>query len=357
MTDASATHDAPSPNSPPSAGVGVRDWFDDASFWIARWGWVLGALRGIQRVLAVAFLPVAAPAAFVDSVVGAGFDVVLYGVVGLVVASLVRALGVWAESKRVVDRGPSTDDALARTISRFAAAYEDRSAPEPTNGSLKDSAPQMETEAEYRVEAGVHLAEIRRLIREEDWEAADERVRAFRSDRPNDPRGAEVSEDLARARKAALEHLEARLQAARGVSDPDQVLEIHTRIQPLVEGDKRQSLDVDLARWFLVIVHRRLRVGRIQPDVVALADRVSATFGHTTEGASLRAALPTLRRSAGLCPRCAQPYTGVADACPACLAASPPAAPPISEPDELDEPPAENPDAEWFVDPSEESTE
>ena len=38
-----------------------------------------------------------------------------------------------------------------------------------------------------------------------------------------------------------------------------------------------------------------------------------------TQGASVRAALPTLRRSVGLCPRCAQPYTGVAEACPRCL--------------------------------------
>jgi hypothetical protein len=44
-------------------------------------------------------------------------------------------------------------------------------------------------------------------------------------------------------------------------------------------------------------------------------------FCHTVEGASLRASLPTLRRSAGLCPRCAQPYTGLANACPQCLAA------------------------------------
>ena len=36
--------------------------------------------------------------------------------------------------------------------------------------------------------------------------------------------------------------------------------------------------------------------------------RPSAT---TVEGASVRASLPTLRRSVGLCPRCAQPYTAL----------------------------------------------
>jgi predicted amidophosphoribosyltransferase len=63
----------------------------------------------------------------------------------------------------------------------------------------------------------------------------------------------------------------------------------------------------------------RSRLWIIQVDVATLAGRVAEDFAHTTEGASLRASLPTLRRSAGLCPRCAQPYTGIADACRDCL--------------------------------------
>jgi hypothetical protein len=70
------------------------------------------------------------------------------------------------------------------------------------------------------------------------------------------------------------------------------------------------------------LIHIRLRSGKIQPDVAILAGRVAEIFSHTVEGASLRASLPTLRRSAGQCPRCAQPYTGIADACPACLAST-----------------------------------
>jgi hypothetical protein len=78
----------------------------------------------------------------------------------------------------------------------------------------------------------------------------------------------------------------------------------------------------------LKLIHIRLRSGKIQPDVALLAGRVADVFSHTVEGASLRASLPTLRRSVGLCPRCAQPYTGIADACPSCLAprAQPPRA-------------------------------
>jgi hypothetical protein len=56
--------------------------------------------------------------------------------------------------------------------------------------------------------------------------------------------------------------------------------------------------------------------------VAELATRVAERFPRTVVGASLRASLPTLRRSAGLCPRCSAPYKGIADACPKCLAAA-----------------------------------
>src|SRR5207248_1016661 len=92
---------------------------------------------------------------------------------------------------------------------------------------------------------------------------------------------------------------------------------------PSLESEPRATLERDLARWFLNLIHRRLRTGKIQPDVVLLATQVAETFGATAEGASMRAALPMLRRSVGLCPRCAQPYTGAAEACPDCLAGGP----------------------------------
>jgi hypothetical protein len=37
----------------------------------------------------------------------------------------------------------------------------------------------------------------------------------------------------------------------------------------------------------------------------------------------VRASLSTLRRSVGLCPKCSQPYTGVADSCQRCQSGSP----------------------------------
>ncbi len=95
------------------------------------------------------------------------------------------------------------------------------------------------------------------------------------------------------------------------------------RLVPLLSPDARRELDRDLIRWFLALLMKRMRTGTVRGDVATLAARVAEVFPDTPEGASLRASLPTLRRSAGLCPRCAKPYTGVEDACPECLAATP----------------------------------
>jgi hypothetical protein len=117
----------------------------------------------------------------------------------------------------------------------------------------------------------------------------------------------------------AREEYIAQLDAARKVNDPDRVLELHRLLVPLLEADARAALESDLSRWCLRLVHNRLRTGRIQADLAQMAGRIAEAFSHTVDGASLQASLPTLRRSAGLCPRCAQPYTGVGDACPACI--------------------------------------
>ncbi len=126
---------------------------------------------------------------------------------------------------------------------------------------------------------------------------------------------------FAAARSREINKQTALLDAARQVNDPDRVIEVFSALKAMLEDDSRQALERELARWFLSLVHRRLRSGTIQPDVVTLAQKVSDNFGSTVEGASLRAALPTMRRSVGLCPRCAQPYVGAADACPRCLTA------------------------------------
>jgi hypothetical protein len=116
------------------------------------------------------------------------------------------------------------------------------------------------------------------------------------------------------------------------------VLELYRALGSSLAFERRGELERDLAKWFLELIHRRLRGGRIQLDVVQLASQAAETFAATVEGASLRASLPVLRRSVGLCPRCAQPYLGPNSACPQCqpgTASAPAPAPPapLADPD------------------------
>lgn len=167
-----------------------------------------------------------------------------------------------------------------------------------------------------------HAAELRRSIQSRDWGRSADILEDLSRDRPGDPRILSLSDELRDARDSALREHTAQLEAARKVNDPERVIELHRVVVPLLEADARAALEADLSQWFLKLIHRRLRTGKIQADLALLAGRIADSFGHTVEGASLRASLPTLRRSAGLCPRCSQPYMGLADACPSCLAAA-----------------------------------
>jgi hypothetical protein len=116
-----------------------------------------------------------------------------------------------------------------------------------------------------------------------------------------------------------MEQLVSELKAARAVNDAARVLELFGTISPALAPEPLELLQSEVAEWFLPLLYRRLRTGKIQLEVVELAGRFAESFATTAQGASVRAALPTLRRSAGLCPRCAQPYIGSAQACPECL--------------------------------------
>jgi len=161
--------------------------------------------------------------------------------------------------------------------------------------------------------------------------------------------GERGGQQLERTREPALGDRIAELKAAREVNDPARVLELYEAIAPEVEPEQRGALQSEVAAWFLTAIYRRLRTGTIQIEVVELATRFAGIFASTAQGASVQAALPTLRRGAGLCPKCAQPYTGVAKACPQCLrqGARSPAGPSPPDEDSLTEPTGqESPKAE-----------
>jgi|GEM_PF-6154555 len=161
--------------------------------------------------------------------------------------------------------------------------------------------------------------EVRKAIREGLWQEAEERFRSFASESPEDPRVPALARELEQARESAAESLRAKVVAAREVNDTTRVLELHDALMPLLAPEPKRLWDQELARWFMGLIQKRLRAGTVRPDVAELSAQVAARFDTTSEGASLRAALPTLRRSAGLCARCGEPYTGLSDACPKCL--------------------------------------
>ena len=121
-------------------------------------------------------------------------------------------------------------------------------------------------------------------------------------------------------RQAAADDLLAKIEASRAVNDPDRVIELRDALRPLLAAEALRALDRDLAKWFVGVLFRRSRAGAVGLDVVALAAKVAERFDDTPEGAGIRASLPTLRRAAGLCARCGQPYLGIENACPICLA-------------------------------------
>jgi hypothetical protein len=163
------------------------------------------------------------------------------------------------------------------------------------------------------------LEKIERATRTAQWSQAEALITEFEADFPGDPRPAELRVSLASAQRGAIEQGLAQLEAARSANDADRVLELYPIVASSMGDEARGSLSSDLSAWFLSLIHRRLRAGKIQADVVQLAGRFAETFSTTVEGASVRASLATLRRSVGLCPRCAQPYVGIAEACPTCL--------------------------------------
>jgi hypothetical protein len=180
------------------------------------------------------------------------------------------------------------------------------------------------------------IEEVRRAINDRRWEQAEAIVRDLGREHPDDSEVAAVSEDLERTRRFAVDDLRDRIEAARGANDPDGVMGLRDELARILHGEPFKELDRGLVKWLMSLIQRRLRTGTVRPDVAELAARVADRFGGTTEGASLRAALPTLRRSAGLCPKCGEPYAGLGDACPKCLALA--AAASASKPHPPDDP-------------------
>ena len=120
-------------------------------------------------------------------------------------------------------------------------------------------------------------------------------------------------------RNRAVILLRKKIEAARAANDTTGVIDLHAELLNLQGEGNSDEFDQALVQWLMEMIHKRIRTGRIAVEVVVLAGRVADQFGTTKEGASLRASLPTLRRSVGLCARCMVPYRGVEEACDKCM--------------------------------------
>ena len=162
--------------------------------------------------------------------------------------------------------------------------------------------------------------EIRAAIGAGQWDRAEAVLDGWANRGENSAATEAMSGELARAKTRAVADWTDRLEAARGANDADGGLLARDELAQLLPRDDLRAIDDDLIAWLMKLVQRRLRSIPVGSDLAVLAARIADRFGGTAQGASLRAALPTLRRSAGLCPRCAEPYLGVDEACPECLA-------------------------------------
>jgi hypothetical protein len=157
----------------------------------------------------------------------------------------------------------------------------------------------------------------RRAIAGARWAQADKLVSAFIRDHPG-PDAARLLAELEDSRNRAVEGLQARLEAAKAKGDALMVVELRDALTEHLRGDRLADFDRQLVRWLVGEIKKKIRSGTIRADVATLASRVADSFADTPEGAALQGSIPNLRRSAGLCPRCALPYRGTDDACPRC---------------------------------------
>lgn len=172
------------------------------------------------------------------------------------------------------------------------------------------------------------LTAIRRAIADCHWEDAERLIESLANDKSQVASEASaLGDELCRARDRKIETHRQEIEAGRAANDPDRVIDARDALTLHLRGERLVELDRQLVRWLVTLLQGWVRSGSRSRDAAMLASRVAETFGDTAEGATLRAALPNLRRKAGLCPRCARPFQGNADLCPRCVVQGPTNAP------------------------------
>lgn len=209
---------------------------------------------------------------------------------------------------------------LARAIDRLSELIEERMLPllERIASTTASATVSTEGVGEKRVEA---IIAARESIARGDWARA--RVLVENLEVENPEIAVRLTAELAEARRTSADRLRSRIDSAREADDAEQAVALRDELQAVLEDAPDRELDRSLAHWIMSRIQNRLLHPPIGVEVPRWAALAAERFADTKDGASLRKALPILRRSAGLCPRCAEPFPGEEDACPACLAKMP----------------------------------
>ena len=159
-------------------------------------------------------------------------------------------------------------------------------------------------------------AAIRRAIHEGRWTRAEGLIEAYGRDHPDATEVTALTSELFAARRAEADSLRTKLDTALSADDPSTAITCRDALTRHIAGAELADLDARLARWIGRWVRARSRAA--SAEVAAVASLAADRFGDTDEGRALLAAVPGLRRRAGLCPGCARPYRGPDDLCPDC---------------------------------------
>ncbi len=173
------------------------------------------------------------------------------------------------------------------------------------------------TAAEARQQA---IDAVVEAIRREWWDQARRLAAAFAERYPDAPDAKELASRVETAYARKVQLLREQLDQAEKAGDAEGLLNARDRLSAYLNGTQLHQVDRRVAHWMATLLRAALVQGKAR-EVVGLAERVADSFGDTTpEGGQVRSSLPTLRRSAGLCPDCGQPYDVSLARCLACEA-------------------------------------
>jgi hypothetical protein len=207
-----------------------------------------------------------------------------------------------------------------RALAGPTSPLEARGSPQATGtGQLIGAGASTETTSVAGVRAP--RDEVRRLrdaIARGRWQEAYELLSDLLERFPGDTAVERLAADYQTQRNQHVAELKLELQRAQADGDPQRVLNVRDRLAMVLELDECRQLDKEVARWSMTFLREALHEGRAR-DLIGVIERMVETFGETTqEGAELKSALPILRRSAGRCPDCGQPYDIALERCSAC---------------------------------------